>query len=71
MIIEADWVREIAGRIPVRAGKDGVPIAELSLNEEMPLAQVANGQIQIGVVAEACYTQLLRPERSAAHSLKA
>jgi hypothetical protein len=57
-------IREIAGRIPVRPGKDGVPIAELSLNEEMPLAQVANGQIQIGVVAGACYTQLLRPERS-------
>ena len=46
-------VREIAGRIPVRPGEDGVPIAELSLNEEMLLAQAANGQFQSGVVAGA------------------
>jgi hypothetical protein len=30
-----------------------VPVAELSLNEQMPLGQVAGGSIQIGMVAGA------------------
>jgi site-specific DNA recombinase len=41
-----EMIRSVAGRIPVRPGPDGVPIAELSLNEEMPLAQVVGGSIQ-------------------------
>ena len=47
-------IREIADRIPVRPGDDGVPVAELSLNDQMPLGQVAGGS-QIGLVAGACY----------------
>jgi len=44
-------IRGVADRIPVRPGPDGVPIAELSLNEEMPLAAVGVGPGDIGVVA--------------------
>jgi hypothetical protein len=48
----------------VRPGADGVPIAELSLNEEMPLGQVAVGSIQIGMVAGAGFgTSLMRIPR--------
>jgi chromatin segregation and condensation protein Rec8/ScpA/Scc1 (kleisin family) len=46
-------IREITDRIPVRQGEDGVPVAELSLNESMPLGQAAVGSIQIGMVAGA------------------
>jgi|HubBroStandDraft_4_1064222.scaffolds.fasta_scaffold1926260_1 hypothetical protein len=46
-------IRGIADRIPVRPGPGGVPIAELSLNEEMPLAGVAVSGSDIGVVAGA------------------
>jgi hypothetical protein len=46
-------IRSVADRIPVKPGPDGVPIAELSLNEEMPLGQIAVGSIQIGMVAGA------------------
>jgi site-specific DNA recombinase len=47
-------IRSIANRIPVRPGDDGVPIAELSLNEELALGQRAIGsEIQIGMVAGA------------------
>ena len=46
-------IRGIAARIPVRPGPDGVPIAELSLNEEMPLAGVAVSGSDIGMVAGA------------------
>lgn len=46
-------IRSVADQIPVRPGADGVPIAELSLNEAMPLAEVAGGNFQIGAVAGA------------------
>lgn len=46
-------IKSIADQIPVRPGADGVPVAELSLNEETPLAQVAGGSFQIDVVAGA------------------
>jgi chromatin segregation and condensation protein Rec8/ScpA/Scc1 (kleisin family) len=52
-------IREITDRIPVRPGADGVPIAELSLNEQMPLGQVAVGSIQIGMVAGAGFRSTL------------
>jgi hypothetical protein len=42
-------------RVVAERGPDrhGVPIAELALNQEMPLAAVAGGSMQIGVVAGA------------------
>jgi site-specific DNA recombinase len=43
-------LREALGTIPVRPGPDGVPVAELALNEA-PLAAAAGGAPQIGVVA--------------------
>ncbi len=46
-------IKSMADSIPVRPGADGVPVAELSLNEETPLAQVAGGGFQIGVGAGA------------------
>lgn len=48
-------IRQIADRIPVRPGKDGVPVAELSLNEEMPLGAMAVGS-DIRMVAGARYS---------------
>ena len=47
-------IRSVADRIPVRPGLHGVPIAELSLNEEMPLGQLVGGNLQIDMVAGAC-----------------
>jgi hypothetical protein len=32
-------IHSVANRIPVRPGRDGAPITELSLNEEMPLGR--------------------------------
>jgi len=46
-------IRETTDQIPMRPGADGVPIAELSLNESMPLGQLAVGSIQVGLVAGA------------------
>lgn len=45
-------IREIAYSISVRPGEDGVPVAELSLNDQMPLGQLVNGS-QIDLVAGA------------------
>jgi hypothetical protein len=53
-------IREIAHQIPVRPGADGVPVAQLSLNEEMPLGQVVGGDFQIDVVAGERYTYFRR-----------
>lgn len=36
-------IRGVVDRIPIRPGADGVPVAELSLNEAMPLAGIAVG----------------------------
>ena len=44
-------IREMASHIPVRPGADGVPVAELALNEAMPLGLAAGSDI--GVVAGA------------------
>jgi hypothetical protein len=60
-----ELIREITDRIPVRPGADGVPIAELSLNAEMPLGQLAVGSIQIGLVAGAGF--LIRLPRYASY----
>ncbi len=49
---DREIIREIAYPIPVRTGQDGVPIAELSLNADMPLG-AANGMSHIGVLAGA------------------
>ena len=45
-------LREALGAIPVRPGADGVPVAQLALNET-PLAAAAGAVSQIGVVAGA------------------
>lgn len=54
-------IRSIADHIPVRPGADEVPIAELSLSEEMPLVAATGGAIQIRVVAGACFAKSLAP----------
>ena len=41
-------IRSVADKIPVRPGADGVPIAELLLNEAIPLGVVGS---DIGLVA--------------------
>ena len=46
----SEIIGELAYPIPVCAGQDVVPIAELSLNADMPLG-AANGTSQKGVVA--------------------
>ena len=43
-------IRSVADKIPVRPGADGVPIAELLLNEAIPLGVVGS---DIGSVAGA------------------
>jgi hypothetical protein len=53
-------IRGVTDRIPVRPGPDGVPIAELSLNEEMPLGQAVGGNFQIDVVAGAGFSSIRR-----------
>ena len=47
-----ETLREILGVIPVRPGEDGVPIAELALNE---VSLAASGGTQIGLVAGVCF----------------
>jgi len=36
-------IRGIVATIPIRPGTDGVPVAELGLNNEMPLAAFTGG----------------------------
>jgi hypothetical protein len=52
-------LKGIAGTIPVRPGADGVPVALLALNTEMPLAAFAGGASQIDVVAGARFSPYL------------
>lgn len=56
-----ETLREMLGIIPVRPGADGVPIAELALNE---VSLAAAGGSQIGLVAgggfDLCITHPLR-----------
>jgi site-specific DNA recombinase len=55
-------IRGIADYIPVRPGPDGVPIAELALNEAIPLAAVGS---DIGMVAGARFDTYLHGFRAA------
>jgi hypothetical protein len=48
-----EMIRGIVDRIPVRPGADGVPVAQLALNKEMPLAHAAGAASQVDVVAGA------------------
>jgi hypothetical protein len=43
----------IADRIPVRLGEDGVPVAELALNQQIARAAVGGVDNQIDVVSAA------------------
>jgi hypothetical protein len=52
-------IRSIADRILVHPGDDGVPVAEISLNEQLPLARVAGGDFDIGVVAGGPATSII------------
>ena len=57
-------IRSIADRIPVRPGEDGVPVAELALNQQIALAAVGGVDNQIDVVAGAGFdTYLMRIPR--------
>ena len=52
-------IREIASHIPVRPGADGVPVAQVSLNEGLPLGLAVG--TDMGVVAGARFATHFQP----------
>jgi hypothetical protein len=52
-------IRSIADHIPVRPGEDGVPVAELALNQQIALAAIGGVDNQIDLVAGARYANYL------------
>lgn len=57
-------IRSIADHIPVRPGEDGVPVAELALNQQIALAAIGAVDNQIDLVAGAGFVMFrTSPER--------
>jgi hypothetical protein len=56
-------IHSIADRIPVRPGEDGVPVAELALNQQIALAAVGAVDNQMDLVAGARFGIYFQPQR--------